>query len=427
MGEITPVVVSCSRRFTGRDYQVALAMQHAGLLRLFITGIYRKNRTSLLGAAVRIFSSTLQGKLNDRHMDGLDEERILDLPWIEGIGVLGRNLTGRWPGLSATWDALSHRMHDRAAAAVVDHLQPSAELIISFEGVALRTFEAAKRRDALCVLDVGSAHEEFVRLSDGQHPGSRTAPLGRRRAYARIRGERRLADCILVPSKFVHDCLVENGVSDEKILLLPYGYDFVPDIHVTRQRSRVHQKFTVVSVSSINHRKGTEYLLEAWSRCNFVDAELVLVGTPDAYGRDLLNHHNEGVRWVGQIPNKEVSRYLAAADVFALASLAEGSSLAVFEAMAHALPVVVTEKCGSVARNGIDGFIVPACDVDALENALRSLHDDPDMARAMGVRGQTLIREQYSWSHYRQRIASVCQDLLGSQPLQQIQRSVTSS
>jgi glycosyltransferase involved in cell wall biosynthesis len=53
------------------------------------------------------------------------------------------------------------------------------------------------------------------------------------------------------------------------------------------------------------------------------------------------------------------------------------------EAMAHALPVVVTPNCGRVVTDGMDGLVVPARNSQALADALAQLNANRDLVREM--------------------------------------------
>jgi glycosyltransferase involved in cell wall biosynthesis len=55
-------------------------------------------------------------------------------------------------------------------------------------------------------------------------------------------------------------------------------------------------------------------------------------------------------------------------------------------------------------RDGIEGFIIPARDVAAIRNRIQTLYEDRERARAMGAAAR-LRAEQYTWAHYRLRVA----------------------
>jgi glycosyltransferase involved in cell wall biosynthesis len=82
--------------------------------------------------------------------------------------------------------------------------------------------------------------------------------------------------------------------------------------------------------------------------------------------------------------------------------------------MASGLPIVTTPSSGSVARDGLDGFVVPPRDVDALVERLRYLHEHPGERRAMGGRARDLMAAHYTWHHYRERVAGAYREILGA-------------
>jgi glycosyltransferase involved in cell wall biosynthesis len=87
----------------------------------------------------------------------------------------------------------------------------------------------------------------------------------------------------------------------------------------------------------------------------------------------------------------------AAADVFLLASaFGEGTSVAMSEAMACGLPVVVTDS-GDNGRFGREaGFAVPTGDLAALAAAIRRLRDDDGLRRALGTMARGIAVDQFS-------------------------------
>jgi glycosyltransferase involved in cell wall biosynthesis len=97
-----------------------------------------------------------------------------------------------------------------------------------------------------------------------------------------------------------------------------------------------------------------------------------------------------------------------AADVFVLPSLVEGFGLTALEAMACGLPVIVSEHtfAADVVRDGIDGFITPIRDHQAIADRLRYLYEHPDRRELMAAAARQRA-EYFSWGRYGERILAV--------------------
>jgi glycosyltransferase involved in cell wall biosynthesis len=93
------------------------------------------------------------------------------------------------------------------------------------------------------------------------------------------------------------------------------------------------------------------------------------------------------VRLLGPVVADAKIEWLAGAQGFVLPSLAEGLPMALLEAMAMALPSVVTAAGAmpEVVRDGVDGRVVPPEDAAALAAALDELAAQPDRRLAMGL------------------------------------------
>jgi glycosyltransferase involved in cell wall biosynthesis len=84
------------------------------------------------------------------------------------------------------------------------------------------------------------------------------------------------------------------------------------------------------------------------------------------------------------VTRQEVRRHYQWADVFVFPSLCEGSAMVTYEALAAGLPVITTPNAGSVVRDGVDGFIVPIRDAEAIAAKLDLLARDPSPGPDIG-------------------------------------------
>lgn len=103
---------------------------------------------------------------------------------------------------------------------------------------------------------------------------------------------------------------------------------------------------------------------------------------------------------------EDVSRYFLLADVFVLPWL---GGLAISEAMAHGLPVIVTEADGcevDLVEVGKNGYILPVGDRAALEECLASMLVDPERLKSMGRHSQWIIKHRYNIHTYMENVVS---------------------
>lgn len=119
------------------------------------------------------------------------------------------------------------------------------------------------------------------------------------------------------------------------------------------------------------------------------------------------------VRFLGFRNQSELPQFYDLCDVFVLASVDEPWGLAVNEVMNAARPVIVSDEVGchrNLVRNGGNGFVVRAGDVEGLAGSLRAVLADPAAARAMGEESLRIVNG-YSFeqnvSGLRQALAAV--------------------
>jgi len=111
----------------------------------------------------------------------------------------------------------------------------------------------------------------------------------------------------------------------------------------------------------------------------------------------------------------DVPELLQAMDIFLLPSLAEGISNTVLEAMSTGLPVVATDTGGTpeLIEHGVNGYLVPVGDFEALALSIRSMTDSPDVLARMGEQALASIHERFDWDRTVEQYLKAYDDLLG--------------
>ena len=153
----------------------------------------------------------------------------------------------------------------------------------------------------------------------------------------------------------------------------------------------------VVSVGRLAAVKNYETALAAVAHLRDLDIEYRIIGAgpEEASLRKLARELGveKRVRFMGVQPH--VASLLAEAHVFLLPSRYEGFGLAVAEAMAAGLPVVVSDVPGVREVAGADGecgYLVDPASSGAIAERLRRLAGNPPLRASMGARGRVRAR-----------------------------------
>lgn len=276
----------------------------------------------------------------------------------------------------------------------------------------LRSLQKAREMGMITVVERASTHPVY----QAQLLQKESANWGLffRLPHATIKrglAEMALADWVLIPSEFVRQSFAEHGFPEGRLLLIPFGVDtsrFRP------YEGETSHPFRALFVGQVGIRKGVPYLLEAWRRLGWRDAELWLVGRVLSECQPILHRYKglPGLRLIGHLDDP-VKAYWQTS-VFVFPTIEEGSALVTYEALACGLPVVTTPNAGSVVRDGVEGLIVPIRDVEALVNALDQLRDDEQRRRDMG-RAARARAEEFTWDKYGDKLARTLQEAANRQ------------
>jgi glycosyltransferase involved in cell wall biosynthesis len=121
--------------------------------------------------------------------------------------------------------------------------------------------------------------------------------------------------------------------------------------------------------------------------------------------------------WVGFVSGELKAQILSGADVFVLPSYYENFGIAVAEAMAAGLPVVISDQVHiwPTIQSYEAGWVVPT-EVTALTTALAEALAQPAVRSLRGENAQRCVAENYSWDAIAQRMANTYAQLLANNP-----------
>jgi starch synthase len=395
-------------------YQAAVGLARDGRLGRLVTGFYYGGGGFLSGVARRLVPGRFarwERLLRRRHEPEIGSDRVRS-DWGFDLALAAeRRLAASHPEARLKLARWRTRRFDRVVARTLERDRPAAALV--FSDVASEFGLAECRRLGIAtVLSMvhGDVREERrvmeveAEVAPDFFPiylgNGRVDPVEMTWLHDRRLRDLEGADRILVPSDHIAGELVRHGTPRGRISVVPYAADtrrFVP-----QPGKRHGSPCTFLFAGGITQRKGIKYLLEAWRLARRSDWRLQLLGPLPADPEPLTPFRDE-VEWLGRVSHAEMPSMMAAADVFVFPSLFEGSAVVTYEAMACGLPCIVTAEAGSVARDGLEGVVVPTRDVEALAAAMVKLGSDVPFRAACSASARTRA-EAHDWPRYHQSV-----------------------
>jgi glycosyltransferase involved in cell wall biosynthesis len=256
-----------------------------------------------------------------------------------------------------------------------------------FTGVGLNKLRAVNRQPYALVLSNGSMAGEGFEPFDRIH--QHTAPA--------------------------FEYVLEHGADPARHILLPVAFRFTPELELPSEDERrsLRERFglpaegtIVISVAALNRwHKRLDYVIEELARLPEPRPFLLLVGQPEtetdglrSLATELLGDDGHSFR---SVPRAEVDLLLRAADVFVLASFAEGLPRALVEAMDRGLPCLAHDYRVARYAMGDHGRLADLSQPGALAGLLTSGEEagwgDPAEAQAR----HRFVYDAFSWDRLR--------------------------
>jgi alpha-maltose-1-phosphate synthase len=383
--------------------QTALAFQEENLLAGYYTSLWYKPDKfpySWLGKPGGGIGGSLRSELAKRYyFSALDPDLVVQNPWLMALRILLKRCL-RSESLDNLLIYGLNRSFDLWLAARLRALT-TGDVLIGYEVSSWKSFQSARKAGIVIILDLASVawpcQQELFEAEGLTFPGHLLKNIIRLKQR-----ELELADFILVASRLAKNSLRKAGIDDEKASIIPYGTDserFSQKPDYPRKK-----KLTLLYVGAVSRHKGVVYLLEALRQLANPDIELLMVGgMGDA--APFLPAYAGLYRHLPFLPQEELVPYYQGADVFVLPSLLEGFGQVTLEAMACGTPVIISDQAGSadVVTDGVNGFVVAARDVGALQEKIRFFYNQ---RQRLGVFGRAAreTAEQFTWEVYRRRV-----------------------
>lgn len=290
------------------------------------------------------------------------------------------------------------------------------DILVIWSGVAEKSFKKANiiNKKIIKILERGSSHivyqnkilsEEYERL------GIKKKLIDKKIIEKEIR-EYDLANYIFVPSLFAKNTFIENGISSDKLLQVPYGTN-LDEFYKTDQKTK---DFTIISAGQISVRKGSIYLLKAFEELNLKNCKLIMVGNIETDIKNKLKPYflNKNVIFKTHVKQKELNKLYNNSHIFVSSSLEEGLAMVQPQAMACGLPLICTTNSGGaeIVDEGINGFVCPIRDIDYLKNKISFFYKNRDQLKIFSENALKKARNDLSWDKYSEKVYEVYRNLI---------------
>jgi PEP-CTERM/exosortase A-associated glycosyltransferase len=238
------------------------------------------------------------------------------------------------------------------------------------------------------------------------------------------------ANAVVTISQGLKDDLVERGVPEEKIFVVPNGVDtskFVPMAEKPTDLMERHQLqgcAVLGFIGSFFGYEGLPLLVEAMTHIiahnQRVKLFLIGAGEDEEKVRRLVSEKRLGERILltGRVPHEEILRYYALMDVLIYPRLSTRETervtpLKPLEAMAMGKAVLASDVGGQreLVRDGATGLLFKAGDAQDLSAQCLRLIADGQMRRALGQQARSYVIAEREWSQIVRRYAPVYESL----------------
>ena len=225
----------------------------------------------------------------------------------------------------------------------------------------------------------------------------------------------------------IHCATAEESNNVEKFkvytpnFIIPYGihlpnYKSKPKQYIREIYNVYYENKIILYLSRIHYKKRPDLLIKALSKLNAQGYNFHLIvagsGEPDyvdylkklAASLGLANYTS----FAGFVTGEDKNLLLQGSDIFVLPSFSENFGVAVAEAMAAGLPVIVTPgvQISPEIAAAKAGFVVEG-EIETLADAIATLLNSPHLRHKLGENGKRLVSRRYSWKVIAQNLISV--------------------
>jgi glycosyltransferase involved in cell wall biosynthesis len=296
------------------------------------------------------------------------------------------------------------------------------DVIHTWSGVSEEILQS-RPGSALTLLMRGSAHVKVQSRLLIEEEARSGVPLDRPSAWMveRELREYALADQVLVLSTFSKQSFQAEGFPPQKLSLVRLGVDvsaFRPDrgaIAARKQRIRSGEPLRVLYVGSVSYQKGLLDLERVIGARHGRGFRFRLVGQVLPEAAAVVARLKGKAEIVGKLPQASLPAEYRGADLFFYPTIQDGYPMVMAQAKAAGLPTLTTPHgAGSdIISSGVDGWIVPARDTNAMIDRLDWCNTNREAIASMVDAVYDLFKPR-GWAVVAEEFERVCAEHVGA-------------
>jgi glycosyltransferase involved in cell wall biosynthesis len=217
-------------------------------------------------------------------------------------------------------------------------------------------------------------------------------------------------DCIIAISDYVKKTLIDGGISTKKITVVPMGVDTLK----FKPGQKKDNIYRVIAVGNYSVYKGFGLLLKAWEELKLNNSELLIVGEPIGKMRSIAKEYSKRMKNIRLLSFTDPLPYYQQSSLLILPSITDAWGKVVTEAMACALPVIVSENTGAkqAVASRENGFIIPVNDVNAIKEKLLFFYNNPNEIKRMGKNALNTVQKEYTLEKFSENLYNALKEAI---------------
>ena len=402
------------------SFRVAKALKEAGLLYKYVTTVYDKEDSLLMKVTKLFLNKENKRRASNRKCASLDDKDVVLFESFLSYILLFLYRFDKKQHL-ARWfnDFISKRFQIKLAKFAI---KQKADVVICYDANCLYCFEYLKLHAPHIkrVMDNAAPNRNYLNKIYTENKEKCGPFVDHLKTYKylfdkdeakRFADEISFVDYHIVASEFSKKALEYEGVPSDHIFVVAYGID--ENRFISEPRTYEKGKLNLIYVGEVNQRKGIYQICEAAKNLNNPNIEFNIIGAGYEAQKELLAPYEKYVTFHGQQYFEKLQAHLKHNHVFLFPSMGDGFGLVLLEAMAAGLPVIASYNSAGpdLVTDGVNGFLINACDEEALIDKIQWCMDNQDKLSVMGAKAIETAR-RYTWKRYEKGIANTVCEIL---------------